>query len=190
MARVLVACEWSGIAREAFRDAGHDAVSCDLEPSARPGPHHQGDVRAILGDGWDLLLAFPPCRYLANSGARWWAQRQEEQQEALAFVATLLAAPIPHICLENPPGRICSALRPYSQVIHPWEYGEPEEKVTGLWLVGLPYLQPTCLMAQRTQRIWRMGESKQRSRTRARTYPGIARAMAAQWGPRLERGAA
>lgn len=180
--RVLVACEFSGVVREAFRALGHEAWSCDLLPTEIPGPHIQGDVLPFLADEWDLLLAFPPCTYLANSGARWWAQRQQEQHAALRFVQTLLEAPIPRIALENPEGKIGSAIRHHDQMIHPWEYGEEEEKKTCLWLKGLPLLQPTKLMAKREQKIWRMGQSKTRSRNRSRTYSGIAAAMAQQWG--------
>ena len=182
MARVLIACEFTGIVREAFRARGHDAWSCDLLPSEQPGPHIQGDVRAILGDNWDVMLAFPPCTHLSNSGARWWHKKQVEQAEALDFVRTLLAAPMPRICLENPEGKIGSAIRTHDQLIHPWEYGEPYEKKTCLWLKGLAYLQPTRLMAQREQACWRMGQSQHRAQERSRTYPGIALAMSQQWG--------
>lgn len=183
--RVLIACEFTGIVREAFAARGHDAWSCDLLPSERPGQHIQGDVRDILGAGWDLMIAHPPCTYLCNSGARWWKNRQHEQAEALAFVQALLEAPIPRIALENPPGRICTAIRRYTQLIHPWEYGETEEKSTALWLKALPYLQATCLAWPREQKVWRMGQSKHRAQARSRTYPGIAAAMALQWGSKL-----
>ena len=179
--RVLIACEFSGVCRDAFRARGHDTMSCDLLPSERPGPHYQGDVRDLLGESWDLLVAFPPYTYLCNSGARWWAQRQQEQAEALKFVRLLLDAPIPRIAMENPEGRISTAIRKPDQLIHPWEYGHEEEKKTCLWLNGLPLLQPTRLMAKREQRVWRMGQSKGRSRERSRTYTGIATAMAEQW---------
>jgi hypothetical protein len=179
--RILVACEFSGIMREAFRTLGHEAWSCDLEPSEQPGAHIQGDVLPLLTDDWDVLIAHPPCTYLANSGARWWHARQAEQTAALAFVEALLAAPIPHIALENPEGRISTALRKYDQMIRPWEYGEPFEKKTCLWLKNLPLLQPTRLMAIREQACWRMGQTRHRSRNRSRTYPGIARAMATQY---------
>jgi hypothetical protein len=179
--RILVGCEFSGIVRDAFRAKGHDATSCDLLPSERPGPHIQGDVGTVLTEDWDMLLAFPPCTYLCNSGARWWAQRQQEQQAALAFVQLLLDAPIPRIALENPEGRISTAIRKPDQMIHPWEYGEEEEKKTCLWLKNLSLLQPTKLMAIREQKCWRMGQSKRRSRDRSRTYAGIALAMAEQW---------
>lgn len=179
--RVLVGCEFSGIVRAAFTARGHDAWSCDLEPSERPGQHIQGDVLAVLADGWDLMIAHPPCTYLCNSGARWWAQRQQEQAEALAFVQALLSAPIAHMALENPEGRISTALRRPDQYIHPWMFGDEATKKTGLWLHGLPRLQPTRIVDHRPQLCWRMGQSKTRSRERSRTYPGIAAAMAAQY---------
>jgi hypothetical protein len=179
--RVLVGCEFSGIVREAFASAGHEAWSCDLLPTEIPGNHVQGDVRTLLTQPWDLGLFFPPCRYLAISGARWWASRQPEQQEALAFVRDLLGAPIPRIALENPVGRIGTAIRKHDQIIHPWEYGEEASKTTCLWLKNLPLLQPTRLMARRPQTCWLMGESAGRSRDRSRTYQGIAAAMASQY---------
>lgn len=183
--RVLIACEFSGIVRDAFTQRGHEAWSCDLIHSECPGLHIQGDVLAVLREGWDLMIAHPPCTYLCNSGARWWKQRQQEQEEALQFVRRLLDAPIPHIALENPEGKIGSAIRGCDQLIHPWEYGEPYEKKTCLWLKNLPFLQPTRLMGQRQQTCWRMGQSKKRSRERSRTYPGIAQAFAQQWGALL-----
>lgn len=180
--RVLVACEFSGIVREAFAARGYDAWSCDLEPSERPGQHIQGDVLDVLSEGWDLMIAHPPCTYLCNSGARWWRQRQAEQRHALAFVQLLLDAPIPRMALENPEGCISTRLCKPSQRIHPWEYGHGEEKKTHLWLRNLPPLHPTQIVAERQQRCWRMGQHTHRSRERSRTYPGIAAAMAAQWG--------
>lgn len=182
--RVLVACEFSGIIRDAFLARGHDALSCDLEPSERPGPHYQGDVRDILEAGWDLMIACPPCTYLCNSGARWWKARQHEQREAIAFVTRLLNAPIPAIALENPEGILSTVLRKPDQLIHPWEYGEPEEKKTCLWLKNVPLLQPTKLMWPRSQRVWKAGQSRHRTMDRSRFYPGIAQAMAQQWGTR------
>lgn len=185
--RVLIGCEWSGVVRRAFRALGYEAWSCDLLPPEDGSPYHlQGDVCQVLADGWALALFFPPCTYLCNSGARWWAQRQAEQAAALAFVRTLLAAPIPRMALENPEGKIGSAIRRHDQLIHPWEYGEPYEKKTCLWLKGLPLLQPTRLMWPRDQRVWRMGQSTRRQQERSRTYAGIAQACAAQWGPLLD----
>ena len=180
--RVLVACEFSGIVRAAFAERGHDAWSFDLEPSERPGQHIEGDVLEILSEGWDLMVAHPPCTYLCNAGARWWQTRQREQQEALAFVEALLAAPIPRIALENPEGILSTHIRKPDQYIQPWMFGDEATKKTGLWLIGLPLLQPTRIMAHRPQLCWRMGQSKSRSRNRSRTYPGIAQAMAQQWG--------
>lgn len=179
---VLVGCEFSGIVRQAFAARGHDAWSCDLEPSEMPGQHIQGDVLEVLAAGWDVAIFHPPCTYLCNSGARWWRQRQAEQRHALAFVQLLLDAPIPRIALENPEGCISTRIAKPTQCIHPWEYGHPEEKKTHLWLRGLPLLQPTRLVSGRQQRCWRMGQTTTRSRDRSRTYPGIAEAMATQWG--------
>ena len=182
--KVLVACEFSGVVRDAFTSRGHDAWSCDLEPSERPGQHIQGDVLEVLkvpGEQWDLMIAHPPCTYLAASGARWWVHRRQEQQGALAFVRALLAAPVLRIALENPVGRIGTAVRKPDQSIHPWQYGHEEEKWTCVWLKNLPRLQPTCCMDTRYQRCWRMSPSPVRSRDRSRTYAGIAQAMALQW---------
>lgn len=146
MARILVACEFSGIVRDAFAALGHDAWSCDLEPSERPGQHVQGDVLTLLREPWDLMIAHPPCTYLCNSGARWWAKRQEEQRDALDFVRTLLDAPIPRIALENPEGKISTAVRPSDQTIQPWMFGEDASKATALWLKNLPRLLQTRIL--------------------------------------------
>lgn len=141
--RVLIACEFSGIVRDAFIARGHDALSCDLLQSERPGPHYQGDVRDILSDGWDLMVAHPPCTHLAVSGARWFKHKLREQAEALAFVQTLLDAPIPRLALENPVSIISSRIRRPDQIIQPWQFGHPESKTTCLWLKGLQPLRPT-----------------------------------------------
>lgn len=181
--RVLVACEFSGIVRDAFLHRGHAALSCDLIPTRQPGPHYQGDVRDLLTEGWDLLVAFPPCTYLAASGARWWPARQQEQKAALAFVQCLLEAPVPHIALENPIGRISTAVRRPDQIVQPWFFGHAEIKTTCLWLKNLPLLQPTCLnFAPRQQTCWRMPQRRTRPEQRSLTSPGMAQAMAAQWG--------
>lgn len=180
--RVLVACEFSGVVRDAFIARGHDALSCDLEPSEQPGPHHRGDVREILNDGWDLMVAHPPCTYLAVSGARWFHAREDEQRQALHFVRTLLDAPIARICLENPVSVISTRIRRPDQIVQPWMFGHGEQKTTCLWLKGLPPLESTSIVDGRAQRCWRMGPSPTRGRERSRTYPGIAAAMAAQWG--------
>ena len=144
--RILVACEFSGVVRDAFRARGHDAWSCDLLPSERPGPHIQGDVLPRLGDGWDLMIAHPPCTHLAVSGARWFKDKQREQAEALDFVRALLAAPVPRIALENPVSIISSRIRKPDQIIQPWQFGHGETKTTCLWLKGLPPLQPTDIV--------------------------------------------
>ena len=180
--RVLVACEYSGIVRDAFRRAGHDAVSCDLLPSERPGPHHQGDVRDLLDDRWDLLIAHPPCTHLAVSGARWFKDKAHEQTAALALVRTLLAAPIPRICVENPVSIISTRIRKPDQIIQPWMFGHGETKATCLWLKRLPLLNPTRVVSERHDRVHRLPPSPNRWKERSRTYQGIADAMAAQWG--------
>lgn len=180
--RVLVACEFSGTVRDAFIARGHDAMSCDLLPSERPGPHYQGDVRDVLGDGWDVMIAHPPCTHLAVSGARWWSEKRQAQIEALAFVRVLMSANIPRIAIENPVSLIGSAIRPPDQVIQPWMFGHGEMKTTCLWLKNLPLLRATQIVAGREQRTWRLAPGATRWMERSRTYPGIAEAMAAQWG--------
>ena len=180
--RALVACEFSGTVRDAFRALGHDAMSCDLLPSERPGPHYQGDVRDVLGDGWDLMVAHPPCTHLAVSGARWFKEKRVEQAEALDFVRLLLDAPIPRIALENPVSVISSRVRKPDQIIQPWQFGHGETKATCLWLKGLPPLVPTDIVAGRSARVHRMPPAPDRWKERSRTYPGVASAMAAQWG--------
>jgi site-specific DNA-cytosine methylase len=185
--RVLIACEFSGVVRDAFVARGHDAWSCDLLPSERPGNHIEGDVAENL-KGWDLMLSFPPCTHIAVSGARWFKDKAVEQATALNFVRLLLAARIPRIALENPIGIISSRIRKPDQIIQPWQFwaGEPgkgEVKATCLWLKGLPKLIPTTPgETGRIARIWRMGPSPNRGRERGRTYQGIADAMSEQWG--------
>lgn len=180
--RVLVACEYSGTVRDAFRARGHDAMSCDLLPTERPGPHYEGDVFDVIGDGWDLMIAHPPCTHLAVSGARHFARKQREQREALDFVRLLLLAPIPRIALENPVSVISSRLRKPDQVVQPWQFGHGECKATCLWLVGLPPLVPTNVVEGREQRIHRLPPGPDRWKERSRTFAGIADAMADQWG--------
>jgi len=181
--RVLVACEYSGIVRDAFRARGHDAWSCDLLPTERPGPHYQEDVREVIADmQWDLMIAHPPCTHLAVSGARWWKDKLFEQGEALDFVRFLMAAPIPRIAIENPISKISTAIRKPDQIIQPWQFGHGETKATCLWLKGLPKLVPTDIVDGREARIHMMSPSKDRWKERSRTYQGIADAMAAQWG--------
>jgi len=180
--RVLVACEFSGVVRNAFAKRGHDAWSCDLLPSETSGNHIQGDVRNILNDGWELMIAHPPCTYLAVSGARWFKYRQKEQEEALNFVKTLMDAPIPKICIENPISIISTRIRKPDQIIQPWMFGHPETKATCLWLKNLPKLKPTNIVDGREQRVWKESPSSERWKNRSRTYVGIAEAMASQWG--------
>lgn len=180
--KVLVACEYSGRVRDAFLARGHDAMSCDMLPTEAPGPHYLGDVRDILGDGWDLMVAHPPCTHLAVSGARWFHAKQREQAEALDFVRMLLGAPIQRIALENPVSVISSRVRKPDQVIQPWQFGHGETKATCLWLKGLPLLRPTRIVEGREQRVHRMGPSPNRWKERSRTFQGVADAMAEQWG--------
>ena len=180
--RILIACEYSGTVRDAFRARGHDALSCDLLPTERPGPHYQGDVFDILGDGWDMMIAHPPCTHLAVSGARWWKDKRAEQAEALDFVRDLMAAPIPRIAIENPISIISTAIRKPDQIVQPWQFGHGETKATCLWLQGLPKLVPTDIVDGREARIHKMPPSPDRWKERSRTYQGIADAMAAQWG--------
>lgn len=190
--RVLVACEFSGIVRDAFRDRGHDAWSCDLLSSEAEGQHIIGDVLTVLGDGWDLMVAHPPCTHLAVSGARWFhAKRADGSQDAaLSFVRALLAAPIPRIALENPVSIISSRVRRPDQIVQPWMFGHGETKATCLWLKGLPLLVPTDVVASRAGRVWRMPPSPDRWRERSRTLAGIASAMADQWGREVTAGTA
>lgn len=180
--KVLVACEFSGTVRDEFTNFGHDAMSCDLLDSETPGKHYKGDVRDVLGEGWDLMFAHPPCTHLAVSGARWWAAKASEQAEALEFVRELMGAPIERIALENPVSKISSAIRKPDQIVQPWMFGHGEVKTTCLWLKGLPKLEPTQVVLGRDQKCWKQPEHKDRWKRRSRTYPGIAYAMAAQWG--------
>lgn len=180
--RVLVACEFSGVVRDAFTAAGHDAYSCDLLPSETPGNHIQRDVREVFGNGFDLMIAHPPCTHLAGSGARWWPNNAKEQWDALEFVRELLAAPIEHIALENPVGCIARNVRAADQIIQPWQFGHGETKATCLWLKNLPPLRPTNVVEGREERVHRMPPGPNRWAERSRTLPGIAAAMADQWG--------
>lgn len=195
--KVLVACEYSGRVRDAFLALGHDATCCDLLDTEAPGPHYQGDVRDIIGDGWDLMIAHPPCTYLCASGLHWNKRRPERAQkteEALEFVRFLLEAPIEYIALENPIGCIGTRIRPADQIIQPWWFGDNASKATCLWLNNLPQLRPTKLVEGRLvngKRRWanqtdsgqnRLGPSEDRWKQRSETYMGIAKAMAEQWG--------
>ena len=180
--RVLVACEFSGRVRDAFLKRGHDAVSCDLLPTEVPGPHIQDNVLNHLSDGWDMMIAHPPCTHLAVSGARWFGNKAEQQKYAIAFFMALVEAPIDRICIENPIGIMSTKFRKPDQIIQPWQFGHGETKATCLWLKGLPKLQPTNIVSGRDQRIFRMAPSPERWKNRSRTFQGIAEAMADQWG--------
>ncbi len=195
--RILVACEFSGVVRDAFIARGHDAISCDLIPSERPGPHYLGDVCGILGAGWDMMLAFPPCTFLCSSGLHWNKRRPgraEQTEEGLLFVRTLLEAPIPKIALENPIGCISTRIRKPDQIIQPWQFGHPESKATCLWLKGLPPLVATNILPLPPSGRWsnqtpsgqnKLGPSPTRAKDRGVTYQGIGDAMADQWGAAL-----
>ena len=192
--KVLIACEYSGIVRDAFISLGHDAMSCDLLPTEQPGPHYQGDVFDIIGDGWDLMIAHPPCTYLSSSGLHWNGRvpgRAELTEEALEFVRRLLDAPIPKIALENPVGCISSRIRKPDQIIQPWHFGDDASKKTCLWLKNLPLLRETNRLPgnnltrranQTASGQNKLGPSPDRQKIRSKTYQGIADAMAAQWG--------
>ena len=180
--RVLVACEFSGRVRDAFLARGHDAMSCDLLESDVPGPHYKGDVRDVLGDGWDLMVAHPPCTHLAVSGARWFAGKEREQAEALEFVRELLGAPVPCIALENPVSVISTRIRKPAQIVQPWMFGHGETKATCLWLKGLPLLVPTDVVEGREAVVHRMSPGVDRWKKRSLTCEGLALAMASQWG--------
>jgi site-specific DNA-cytosine methylase len=189
--KVLIACEYSGAVRDAFIAQGHDAISCDLLPTDAPGPHYQGDVRDIIEDGFDLMVAHPPCTHLAVSGARWFKDKQIEQAEALDFVRLLLSAPISKIALENPISIISSRIRKPNQIIQPWQFGHSESKSTCLWLKNLSKLIPTDVLPLPASGRWsnqtpsgqnKLGPSPDRWKERSKTYQGIAEAMAQQWG--------
>lgn len=182
--RVLVACEFSGIVRDAFRRRGHDAWSCDLLPSESgvDGGHYRGNVLRIIDERWDLMIAHPPCTHLAVSGARWFAEKRAEQEEALDFVRQLMAAPIPRIALENPISIISSRIRKPDQIIQPWQFGHGEVKATCLWLKNLPKLVPTNIVEGRRPRVHFASPGPDRWKERSRTLQGIADAMADQWG--------
>lgn len=180
--KVLIACEFSGIVRSAFQAAGHKASSCDFLDTEIPGNHFKGNVLDILDYGWDLMIAHPPCTYLASSGARWFKDRQKEQEEAIEFVRKLMNAPIEKICIENPIGVLSTKIRKPDQIIQPWMFGHGETKATCLWLKNLPKLIPTHYVDGRFPRVHRMAPGKDRWKERSRTYLGIASAMAEQWG--------
>jgi site-specific DNA-cytosine methylase len=185
---VLIACEFSGVVRRAFRAKGHQAWSCDLLPAEDGSPYHfTGDVIPHLSGGlygvaWDLLIAHPPCTHLAVSGARWFKDKQQEQADALDFVRRILDCGVPRIALENPVSIISSKIRKPDQILQPWQFGHGEVKATCLWLKNLPALVPTNIVAGRVARVHREPPSPERWKNRSRTFEGIAVAMADQWG--------
>ena len=182
--RILVACEYSGVVRDAFLKRGHEAVSCDLLPTESPGPHYCGDVRDVLDYPWDLMIAHPPCTHLSVSGARHFeAKRMDGRQHAaVSFFMSVARAMVPRIAIENPVCIMSSLWRKPDQVIQPWQFGHGETKATCLWLKGLPLLLPTDVVEGRENRIHRMPPSADRWKLRSITYQGIADAMAEQWG--------
>lgn len=191
MGRVLIACEYSGTVRDAFARKGHEAVSCDLLPSG--GDHYQGDVRDLLYQQWDLMIAHPPCTHLAVSGAQWFDKKRDQIEEALNFFNLLLSFDIPRIAIENPVGLASTRIRKPDQIIHPYHFGEPVSKTTCLWLKGLPKLKPTNIVEPewhyfpngKRMSKWYYETSlkppKLRGHLRSKTFQGIADAMADQW---------
>lgn len=187
--KVLVACEYSGTVRDAFIRMGHDALSCDLLPTDKPGPHYQGDVFDIINEGWDIMIAHPPCTHLAVSGAKHFYKKQKEQEEALNFVRQLMSANIPMICIENPVSVISSKIKKPSQIIQPYFFGDPFQKTTCLWLKNLPNLIPTNIVDKGEFYISPSGKKlpkwysdNKSAKARSKTFQGIADAMANQWG--------
>lgn len=193
--KILVACEFSGTVRDAFLRAGHDAISCDILPSETPGPHYQGDVRHLLGERWDLIIAHPPCTYLANSGVRWLHTREgrwQQMREAAEFFRLFTEHPCPRVAVENPVmhGHAREIIgRGPDQSVQPWQFGHGETKRVCLWLKGLPKLQPTEMVEGREARVHRMPPGPERQKERSRFFRGIAEAMAEQWGNAMEQAA-
>jgi hypothetical protein len=194
--KVLVACEFSGIVRDAFIEEGHEAVSCDLLPSERPGPHIQDDVLKHLADGWDAMIAHPPCTYLAVSGARWlytktrlgrWPNKERfrKQTEAVDFVKKLWDAPISKVAIENPIGMLSTLWRKPDQIVQPWQFGVPELKATCFWIRGFPLLVPSEITNERHPRVHLEPPSANRWKNRSRTPIKMAQAIAFQWGTEL-----
>lgn len=184
--RVLIACEFSGIVRDAFIEKGHDAMSCDLLPTESPGPHHQGDVFDVLDDGWDLMIAHPPCTYIANSGVRWLYEQEgrwELMKQGAKFFLKLLNAEIPMVAVENPIPHKHAGLPPYTQLVQPYNFGHNESKATCLWLHNLPPLMATEMVRDDIKHtVHQLPPSPGRSKLRSVTFRGIAAAMANQWG--------
>ena len=181
--KVIVACEFSGTVRDAFISQGHEAISCDILPTESPGPHILGDIKEVDLSQYDLMIAHPPCTHLAVSGAARFKYKVKEQAEALDFVRWLMDAPVPMIAVENPVSVISTKIRKPDQIIHPWEYGHPEEKTTCIWLKGLPKLQATSVLpGKHPNKMYWLSPSKDRWKLRSKTFTGIAEAMAQQWG--------
>ena len=184
--KVLIACEFSGVVREAFKAKGHDAWSCDLLPTEIPGQHIQGNVLSceVVNAGWDLMIAHPDCTFLTVSGARWMKAewRQEAQLSALFFVKALWKFPVDKIAIENPIGKLSSLWKGPDQIIEPYYFGDPFKKATCLWLKNLPLLNKTNDLGGGEQKCWKESPSPERKKNRSRTYRGIANAMAEQWG--------
>ena len=182
--RVLIACEYSGVVRDAFLALGHDAMSCDILPTESPGPHYQGNVFDVIDAQWDLMIAHPPCTHLSVSGSRHFPEKRMDgrQAAAISFFMKLSRANVPKIAIENPVCILSSIWRKPDQIIQPWQYGHGETKATCLWLKGLNKLNPTHIVEGRENKIHRMSPSPERSKLRSKTYSGIAKAMAEQWG--------
>lgn len=191
MARVLIACEESQVVTIQFRQRGHQAYSCDIieQSGGHPEWHLRCDVREVLREGWDCVIAFPPCTHLASSGARWFAQKRKDgrQKQAIDFFMLFAELECP-TAIENPVGIMSSIYRKPDQIIQPWQFGHGETKATCLWLNKLPLLIPTNIVKGREPKVWKMGPHKDRSRLRSKTYHGIAIAMADQWGEYLSGG--
>jgi len=193
--KVLIACEFSGVVRDAFRNCGHDAVSCDLLPTERPGPHFQCDIRELDLERYDLVIAHPPCTHLCCSGAAWFEHKMRERWYALEFIKFFFECPAPMVAIENPVGIISTVFRKPDQIIQPYEFGDPYSKATCLWLKGLPLLQPTNIVDRGERWVSATGSGKSMARwyisasskERGVTFPGIAEAMAVQWTPRFRR---
>lgn len=176
-----MACEFSGIVREAFRKKGHEAISCDLLDTEIPGPHFKGDVKDVLGsNNWDLLIAHPPCTHTCVIGNGHYAGSPEREQ-GIEFFRMFLEADVPRICVEHPVSVISTAIRPPDQYVQPWQFGHGETKKTGFWLKNLPKLKPTNIVTGRVPRVHRESPGPDRWKERSRTYQGIANAMAEQW---------
>ena len=184
--RILIACEESQVICTAFRNIGFEAYSCDIQPASGGHPewHIQDDVLKHLNDGWDLMIGHPPCTHLAVSGARWFKEKQKDgrQRAAIDFFMKLINAQIPRIAIENPISIMSTRYRKPDQIIQPWQFGHGETKATSLWLKNLPKLKPTNVVDGREHRIWKMPPGPERSKLRSKTFPGIANAMAQQWG--------